>query len=62
VTALYRIVELSSGKITIDGVDIAEMGLKDLRNALAIIPQDPVSLNLSITSIIITQFTALAIV
>lgn len=41
--ALYRIVELSSGSIILDGVDISKVGLADLRNALAIIPQDPVS-------------------
>ncbi|KAF9453430.1 ABC transporter [Macrolepiota fuliginosa MF-IS2] len=40
-TALYRIVELSSGSILIDGVDTSKIGLSDLRNALAIIPQDP---------------------
>ena len=41
-SALYRLVELSSGSVTIDGVDISQIGLTDLRKALAIIPQDPV--------------------
>lgn len=40
-TALYRLVELSSGSILIDGVDISKIGVTNLRNALAIIPQDP---------------------
>jgi len=40
--SLFRIMELSSGKITIDGLDISSIGLDDLRKALAIIPQDPV--------------------
>lgn len=40
-TTLFRMVELSSGSITIDGINIAEVGLGDLRSRLAIIPQDP---------------------
>ncbi|KIW01785.1 uncharacterized protein PV09_06957 [Verruconis gallopava] len=40
-STLFRMVELSGGSITIDGVNIAEVGLGDLRSRLAIIPQDP---------------------
>ncbi|KAH9031754.1 ABC transporter [Lactarius pseudohatsudake] len=39
--ALFRIVELVSGSINIDGVDISKLGLNDVRNAISIIPQDP---------------------
>ncbi|GBN77020.1 Multidrug resistance-associated protein 1, partial [Araneus ventricosus] len=40
--ALFRIVEAAGGKICIDGIHIAKLGLHDLRNKLTIIPQDPV--------------------
>ncbi|KAL1413842.1 hypothetical protein Q8F55_001626 [Vanrija albida] len=40
--ALYRLTELLSGSISIDGVDVSKIGLKKLRSNLAIIPQDPV--------------------
>ncbi|MCJ1276313.1 hypothetical protein MMC21_004118 [Puttea exsequens] len=40
-STLFRLVELSGGSITIDGINIASVGLKDLRTRLAIIPQDP---------------------
>ncbi|CUA69652.1 ABC transporter C family member 12 [Rhizoctonia solani] len=39
--ALYRMVELTSGSITLDGVDISQIGLHTLRDRIAIIPQDP---------------------
>ncbi|KAI9138461.1 P-loop containing nucleoside triphosphate hydrolase protein [Paraphysoderma sedebokerense] len=42
VNALLRIVESCGGKIVIDGVDIAQIGLDDLRTKIAIIPQEPV--------------------
>ncbi|KAI8927875.1 P-loop containing nucleoside triphosphate hydrolase protein [Entophlyctis helioformis] len=40
-TALFRIMEASKGSITIDGRDIATLGLKTLRSRLQIIPQEP---------------------
>lgn len=42
VTALLRLVEVSSGRIAIDGVDISEIGLFTLRSRIGVIPQDPV--------------------
>ena len=46
--ALFRVVELCGGAIEIDGVDIATMGLRTLRQALTIIPQDPVMFSASL--------------
>ncbi|CAH1794382.1 unnamed protein product [Owenia fusiformis] len=40
--ALFRIIEAAGGSICIDGLDIADMGLHDVRPKITIIPQDPV--------------------
>lgn len=39
--ALFRGLEAENGQINIDGVDIGSIGLKDLREAITIVPQDP---------------------
>lgn len=40
--SLLRLVELDSGKITIDGIDTSRIGMKLLRSKISVIPQDPV--------------------
>ncbi|CRL02864.1 CLUMA_CG015851, isoform A [Clunio marinus] len=40
--ALFRIIEAAGGKISIDDIDVASIGLHSLRSRLTIIPQDPV--------------------
>ncbi|KDO19675.1 hypothetical protein SPRG_14755 [Saprolegnia parasitica CBS 223.65] len=40
--ALFRMVEAASGRILIDGVDLASIDLHTMRSRLTIIPQDPV--------------------
>ncbi|CAN0878346.1 ABC transporter C family member 4 [Linum grandiflorum] len=42
VQVFFRLVEPSSGKIIIDGLDISTLGLHDLRSRFGIIPQEPV--------------------
>lgn len=39
--ALFRGLEAENGSISIDGVDIGSIGLRDLREAITIVPQDP---------------------
>uniref|UniRef100_A0A8C1J986 Multidrug resistance-associated protein 1 n=1 Tax=Cyprinus carpio TaxID=7962 RepID=A0A8C1J986_CYPCA len=39
---LFRIIEAAQGEIRIDGVNVAELGLHELRSRITIIPQDPV--------------------
>jgi ABC-type multidrug transport system fused ATPase/permease subunit len=42
---LFRVVEVESGRIMLDGVDLAKIGLSDVRgrsNGMRVIPQDPV--------------------
>uniref|UniRef100_A0A8C2HJ52 ABC-type glutathione-S-conjugate transporter n=1 Tax=Cyprinus carpio TaxID=7962 RepID=A0A8C2HJ52_CYPCA len=39
---IFRILEAAKGQIFIDGINIAEIGLHDLRSRITIIPQDPV--------------------
>lgn len=39
-SVLFRLIELSSGSVHIDGVDISKLGLRRLRSGLSIIPQD----------------------
>lgn len=43
--SLFRLVEIESGRILLDGVDLSKIGLSDVRgrsNGLRILPQDPV--------------------
>lgn len=41
ITALFRFLDPETGYIKIDGIDITSIGLKNLRQAITIIPQDP---------------------
>ncbi|KFA47905.1 hypothetical protein S40293_05168 [Stachybotrys chartarum IBT 40293] len=39
--AIFRALEAETGKIVIDGVEIGQIGLQDLRENITIVPQDP---------------------
>ncbi|KAI9098245.1 hypothetical protein DFS34DRAFT_620123 [Phlyctochytrium arcticum] len=44
IVSLLRMVEVSEGEISIDGIDIRQLRLQDLRSRIAIIPQEPIML------------------
>ncbi|KAF8549145.1 P-loop containing nucleoside triphosphate hydrolase protein [Imleria badia] len=48
--SFFRFVEATEGKIVIDGVDISQIGLTDLRSKITIIPQDPMILSGTVRS------------
>jgi ABC-type multidrug transport system fused ATPase/permease subunit len=41
VMSIFRFLDITSGSISIDGIDITKIGLSDLRSKLTIIPQVP---------------------
>ncbi|KAL0939820.1 ABC transporter [Colletotrichum truncatum] len=45
---LLRFYDVTSGRITIDGHDIRDLSLSSLRDALGVVPQDPLLFNASI--------------
>ncbi|SCV71041.1 BQ2448_3803 [Microbotryum intermedium] len=61
--AMFRFMEAWKGRIVVDGIDIAKVGLKDLRQRLTIIPQDPTILSGTLRSTLDTfdEFTDLEI-
>ncbi|KAJ7104459.1 multidrug resistance-associated ABC transporter [Mycena belliarum] len=48
--SFFRFVEPTEGKIVVDGLDITQVGLTDLRSRITIIPQDPTILSGSVRS------------
>mmetsp|Transcript_70958 Transcript_70958/g.205692 ORF Transcript_70958/g.205692 Transcript_70958/m.205692 type:complete len:1274 (+) Transcript_70958:83-3904(+) len=42
---LFRLVDCEAGRVTIDGVDIAGIGLHTLRKSISMIPQEPIVMN-----------------
>ncbi len=42
IVALYRLAEISQGKIEVDSIDCSRVNLNKLRSSMAIIPQEPV--------------------
>lgn len=56
--ALFRIVNVQSGTITIDGRNIADFGLDVLRGRLALVPQDSVLFQGTLRENLWAQFMA----
>eukprot|EP01052_Picozoa_sp_SAG31_P006857 SAG31_NODE_320_length_17748_cov_4.201881_16_plen_347_part_00 len=50
VSLLFRLVEPASGRVLIDGVDTATVGLKRLRSSISCIPQDPIMMSGTVQS------------
>lgn len=48
VSLLFRVFEVSEGSVLIDGYDISNLGLKDIRSRLGIIPQEPILFHQSV--------------
>ncbi|GKT43490.1 heavy metal tolerance protein [Colletotrichum spaethianum] len=48
VTLLLRFYDVTSGRITIDGYDIRDVTLSSLREALGVVPQDPLLFNATV--------------
>lgn len=42
---MCRVLEVDSGRVTIDGVDVAGVGVRELRERITVIPQEPVVFN-----------------
>lgn len=42
VNCLFRLFEVSGGKILVDGFDISKVELRSLRKNISLIPQDPI--------------------
>jgi len=46
--AMFRLAELSSGSVMVDGVDLARLPLETVRSSISTITQEPVLFNGSI--------------